>query len=367
MFDIYMFLKVSTRLFLVFGLNLFILSCQCQKSSGVNTSTQLSTDDEKNVNLFIWSEFTSPDVLRDFKNQTGITVNESNFSADEELLAKLQAGATGYDIVIPSDFMTTIMIKLNLLQKLDKSLIPNAQDILPELINLDFDPGNIYSLPYSWAVTGFAYSNEVFKTPVTGWKDLFSRPEAKNKVSLLDDTRDTIGVALILNKQSIDTVNPQHLAKAKSDLIALKSTVKSFNSTPMQSLLSGEVVAAQIYSNEGFLAREKSGQKFEFVFPSEGAILGIDNFAIPATARNPKGAHKLINFLLGKAAHVQFVNRMFAGPVLSGIGDLLSPQLKANSVLTDFKGLSKKALMKHDLGEGAKLYDRVWTEVKASR
>lgn len=357
-----MFQKISTRLFLMLGLILFFNSCRCQPEGQKPTS-----DSQSQVNLFIWSDFTSPEVLVEFKKQTGITVNESNFSSDEELLAKLQAGASGYDVIIPSDYMTAVMIKLNLLQKIDANLIPNSKDILPELLNLEFDPGNIYTLPYSWAITGLAYSSEVFKTPITGWKDLFSRPEAKDRVSLLDDIRETLGMVLIKNGQSIDSVDPAVIEQAKHELISLKSMVKTYNSTPLQSLLSGEVAAAQIYSNDAFLARQKSGNKIDFIFPSEGALIGIDNFAIPVSARNKDGAIRLINFLLSKTAHVQFVNRMYAGPVLSGIDDVLSPEMKANPILTDFKSLYKKSVMKHDLGEGIKLYDHAWTEVKASR
>ena len=145
----------------------------------------------------------------------------------------------------------------------------------------------------------------------------------------------------------------------------MKPLIKSFTSTPMPAILSGDVVVAHMYGNEALMAKEKSAGEIDFLFPEEGGIIAIDNFAIPATAKNINEAHLLINFLLEKNIHAQFVDRLYTGPVRTDIDELLSERMRAHPLYSSFESLMKRAEMLEDLGEAQELYDRLWTDIKA--
>lgn len=340
---------------------MFVSGCRCGSNRQEAAKLQAKT-----VNLYIWSDYTSSEVLRRFESSTGMKVQESNFSSNEELLAKLQAGATGYDVIIPSDYMVIAMASLGLLSELDLSKIPNAQRIDARLLKQSYDPENKVSLPYSWGVSGIAF-HEGKTGPISSWEDLIKNNTLRERWSFLDDSREVIAAGLKMHGHSINSVDPKELEQAKQRIIELKRSVKAFTSTPMSALLSGELLAAHMYSNEAFMAHERSEGKIQFAFPKEGGVRNIDNFAIPKTARNVEGAHQLINFLLHPENHADFVNRLHAGPVLTDMHTYLSKSMLTNPLISNSDAILSKSEMLRDLGDHMVVFDRIWTEIKAAR
>lgn len=321
---------------------------------------------EQTVNLYIWANYTSKELLDEFTKKTGIKVQESNFGSNEELLAKLQAGGTGFDVAVPSDYMVAVMNKLQLLETLDKAKIPNAQNLDPQFLGKDFDAGNAVSLPYAWSITGIAVNRDAYKEPVTSWADLFQNDKAKGKISLLDDVRECLGAALKLQGASLNSTDPAALSKAKELLIAAKKNVKAFNSSPIDQIKSGDVALAHMYSQEANLAARDSGGKVAFVVPKEGATMAIDNMVILKSAPHKEQAYKLMNFLLEAKVNADFVQRTLAGPVLTATKAALPPALQASPVLYPQPDIVAKFEMMKDLGDTTTLYDRIWSEVKVS-
>jgi len=309
----------------------------------------------KVLNLYIWAEYTSPELLAQFTEKTGIRVVESNYASNEELLAKLQAGASGYDLAVPSDYMVAVMAKLGLVRELDKAKIPNAANVDPSFLAKSFDAANKYSLPYAFSITGLAVNKELYKDEVTSWSDLLANEKLKGKVSVLDDVREAMAAALKLNGASLNSVNETDLAKAKATLIAAKAGIKAFNSTPADLLTSGEVAVAQMYAQEAQLARKETGKDIGFVIPKEGATLAIDNMVVLKDAKNADEAHAFINFMLDAAVHAAYVERTMAGPIVKGVPGFAPPA----DVLS-------RCEMMEDLGDKATEYDRIWAEIKAA-
>jgi len=124
------------------------------------------------LNLYAWSEYIPQALLDGFTEETGVKVNYDTYSSNEELLAKLQAGASGYDVIIPSDYTVTIMAKQDLLEELDLTKIPNYANISDEFKNRDFDPGNKHSIPYQWGTVGLAIDRDKVTQPISKWADL---------------------------------------------------------------------------------------------------------------------------------------------------------------------------------------------------
>ncbi len=353
-----------TLSFLCFGL----LACtKPTNQTETPTAETQATSGSKTVNLAIWGAYITPEILAEFEKETGLKVTESNYTSNEELLAKLQAGASGYDVAVPSDYMVKVMAELKLLQTLDVAKIANAQKIDPAMRGRAFDPDNSYSLPLSWGTTGIAYNTKSIKTPIKGWKDLFENKALTGKFTFLDDVRETLGAALKREALSLNSTNSADLAKAKTTLIGAKKRLKSFNSEVLDGLVAGEMAVAHAFSCDALQAQMKTQGAIQYILPEEGFTLWIDNLVIPQGAQNVEGAHKLINFLLSAKVGADRAQRLFSAPTNIESIALLPKEIRDNKALFPEPETLKRAEMMQDLGDAITEWDRIWTEVKAAK
>ena len=343
--------------------------CACtwfKKKDQATASATARPGTPRVINLYIWAQYTSPEMLADFTRRTGIEVRESNYSSNEELLAKLQAGAGGFDVVVPSDYMVTAMIKLGLIREIDKSKIANVGNVDRKFLGKPYDPDNKWSLPYAWAITGIAVNTDAYPVPVTSWRDLLQNDRVKGRVSLLDDVREGMAAALQLNGLSLNSTNKDDLNRAKSVLSAAKPNIKAFNSTPLNLLSGGEVVMAHMYSGEALVAARDSGKAIKFVVPKEGGTLSIDNMVIPKDAAHVDEAYELLNYFYEATTQADFVKRMLSGPVVTGTRAILPASLRDNPIIYPSDEVLTHCEMMRDLGEATTEYDRIWAEIKAN-
>lgn len=354
----------NMKLFFLLAMASLTISLGCTKKSVDSTVVMIPSAGE--LNLAIWSNYLSPEMAKKFTEQTGIKLNISNYASNEDLMAKIQTGAAGIDVAVPSDYLVTILAKEGKLQELQRTLIPNFTNLSAELLGQDSDPENRFSLPYSWTTTGIAINRELYKGKIESWKDVLENDQLKGKISLLDDIREVAGLALKKQGISLNTTDEKEIKKAKDYLMKIKKNIKLFQSDSIDLLTNKEVVVAQAYSSDALNAWNKSGGKIEYVLPKEGSTRAIDNLVILKGSKNIEGAHKLINFLLSQEANVNFVSTMFGGPVLSGTRELLEPKLKNNEALFPSKESMKNLEAVHDLGDKTALYDDLWTAVKTA-
>lgn len=319
---------------------------------------------EREVNLAIWANYLSPETQERFTKETGIKLRVSNYSSNEELLAKIQSGASGFDVAVPSDYAVEQMVKLGALQALDMSKIPNRTGLDAAFLKQEYDPENKFSLPYAWTTAGIAVNRDLFKGSLKGWKDLFGNKDLAGKISLLDDVREVTAAALKMHGFSVNTTNPAELDKAKATLKEVRARVKMFRSDAIDPLVNKEIAVAQTYSGDALQAARKSGGKVEYLLPEEGGTRAIDNVVILKSAKNVDEAHQLINFLISKETNVAFVQAVFGGPVVVATKAALPPELQANPALFPPPAVMSKLERIKDVGEATKLYDRLWTEVK---
>jgi spermidine/putrescine transport system substrate-binding protein len=353
-----MFIK-SVFVFLLLTISLLI-SCTSKNNQATSDSNE-----KKTVSLFIWSNYVSEETLKEFENKYNIKVIVSNYSSNEELLSKLQAGATGYDVIVPSDYMVAIMAKLKLLVPLKKDLLENMKGIDSKFLKLAFDTNNEFSLPYGWTTTGIAVNTKYFKAELKSWKTFFENKQIQGKVNLLDDNREVFAAALKANSFSINSQNNEEIHKAKDYLKANKNQIKSFNSEPIEMLMSGEVWASQMYSSDALQAESKTKGLIKYIIPEEGCTMSVDNLAIPVGAKNIEAANLLINFLLSQDSNLAFVKKIYSGPVLLSTKSLLPSELRNNSSLFPVQSIMAKFEMLIDLGEFTRSYDQLWTELKS--
>jgi len=321
----------------------------------------------RELHFVIWANYIDPEVYRLFEREFGVKVIEENIDSNETLRTKLQAGVTGYDIIVPSDYTVEILIRQGLLAELDLSKIPNFGNISPRFRNLYYDPQNRYSIPYLWGTTGIGYDERYLESPPTSWAELFepARLERyKNRVSMLDDPRETIGAALTYLGYSVNSTDPRALEAAKELLLAQKPYLARYDSETYDDfLLTGDLVIAHGWSGEFARARTENPH-IRYVIPQEGGVVWTDNLAIPKGAKNRDLAHLFIDFLLRPEISARIVNFLRYPSANEAARRSISPEILTDPAIYPPEEILEKLEWIKDVGEAIALYERVWDEVK---
>ena len=316
------------------------------------------------LSVFNWTEYLPQEILNAFTKEFGVRVNYDTYSSNEEMLAKLSAGAAGYDIIVPSDYMVSILRKQNLLAPLNKQALTNWRNLDPQWLNLDFDPGNTYTVPYMWGTVGLAVNTSYVKEKITGWHDLWN-PKYKGRVVLPDDPREVVGLGLQVLGKSRNSTNTNDLEAAKQKLQSLMPAVKAFDSdSPKSLLLSGEVYIGMVWSGEAVLASMEN-PRITYILPQEGGGIWMDVLAIPRAARNKDTAHQFIDFLLRPQISAQLSKAYPYGNPNKASHAFTDPKILNNPAAYPPAAALKKTEWLTDVGQATLVYDRIWTELKA--
>jgi len=319
---------------------------------------------DRTLNLYIWSNYIAPETLAKFEKRHGVKVNVDLYDSNEALLAKLQAGNAGYDVVCPSDYSVEVLLAQGLLRTLDRSAVPHLANVDPAFLDRPYDPGNAHSVPYFWGTSGIAYSRRRVKEPPASWGALWD-PRYRGRILMLDDAREVLGAALKWRGHSQNTKDPLVLAAARDDLLRQKPLVRAYNSTNFEDvLLSGDVWLAQAWN--GQIARAMAQDPdIAYVLPREGSTLFIDNLAIPRDAPHPALAHSFIDFTLEAEVAAEICRTMRYSTPNRAAWPLLPSEVRANPAIFPPPEAVQRLELIRDLGEATVLYDRLWTEAKS--
>ena len=319
--------------------------------------------EKKQLNVFTWSGYISDEIRTEFEKEFGVNVVIDIYGSNEDLHAKLSVGATGYDIIMPSDYMVSKMMNENLLAELNHDNIPNFKNISPLFINKYFDPENRYSVPYTFGTAGIAYDSSVVSPVPDSWTVLWDEKN-KNKFSMLDDPRETLGVALKILGYSLNTTDPEQLRQSKEKLIAQKPLVKQYKSEAEELLIAGDVVMAHCWSGDAFRAAEKR-PSIHYVIPKEGSSQFIDTVCIPKSAPHKDLAEKFINYLLRPEVNAKIsAFTMYATCVPAAKEHLPEDLLKHKYIYPSKEVLESLEWIKYQ-GKFTQQYSRAWDEIKA--
>ena len=324
-----------------------------------------SRERRQTLNLFIWSAYLAPDTLKVFEQRFNARVVFDLYDSIEALLAKLQAGNTGYDVVVPSDYAVHIAINRGLLSPIDKDKLPNFEKSLdPQFLNKSFDPRNRYSVPYIWGTTGIGYRKDFIKEPVESWKILWDE-KYKNKIVMLDDMRENFGVALKMAGFSLNSREISEIQEAKRLLELQKPLVRAYNSSNFQEILASGDAWLILGWNGQILKVARDNPNIGYSIPQEGTTLFIDNFCIPADAPHRELAHQFINYMLEPDTAAAIVNYTgYAVANRAAVPSIAKWLINNRILFPDTKDLEKCETIE-DLGEVLLLYDRYWTEIKS--
>jgi spermidine/putrescine transport system permease protein len=331
---------------------------------GISAFAERSNKPKQVLNVFNWSEYLPQSVIDKFEETYNIKVNYSTFSSNEEMLAKLMAGGGNYDITVASDFMVEILKKQGLIQPLNKDNLPNLSNIGPQFLNLPFDEGNKYSVPYMWLAGIIAYdSSKIPEGTIKGYKDLW-KPELKGSLTLLDDERVIIGITLKKLGYSLNETSPEALQKAKEELKKLQANVKSYDSdSPKTSLINGESKAIFAWGAEGSLAKREN-PNVKYVIPEEGLFLQQDNFVIPKGAKNIQAAELFINFIMSPEISAEISHYFPYGNPNTAAYQYIDQEIMDDAAVYPPDADVENGEYLKDIGDSVVQLDKIWSEVK---
>lgn len=305
---------VAVILFL-FGANSYM-----NHSSGAASSDTLT--------IYNWGDYIDPDLLNEFAEESGYQIVYETFDSNEAMYTKVQQGGTQYDIAIPSEYMIERLIEEDLLHALDYSKIEGLEHIVPEFLDLPFDPGNQYSIPYFWGTMGIIYNSKMMEEDtITSWNDLWL-PEYENSIMLIDGAREIVGLTLQNLGYSLNSKNMDELAEAERKLNDLAPNVKAVVADEIKMyMVQEEAPIAVTFSGEAADMMWEN-EDLRYVLPEEGSNLWFDNMVIPKTARNIEGAHAFISFMLrpeNAALNAEYIG--YSSPNQTAVDNLIDEEI----------------------------------------
>ena len=324
----------------------------------------------KELNLFVWTEYIPTEWKECYELIYDVKINHDEYSSNEEMYAKLSAGGTTFDLVLPTDYIISLMISQGMLQKWDKSKLGIMDNIDSGFKDLPFDPGNEYTIPYMSGTDAIVYNADRVPNPPESWEDLWNS-EYAGRLVLLDDPRVVIGFTLMTLGYDLNTKDPQQLEEAKTKLLELIPNVKLFDSdSPKTALIAGDVDLGNVWNGEAFTAQLED-PAFQYVFPTEGTILWQDNWAIPTGAPHLDAAYAWVNYIeQGDLFWLMLRDFPYTVPNKAALDYAKEHQTELydayiNSPITNTPPdvLANGSFME-DVGEATPLYDQIWTEVK---
>ena len=316
------------------------------------------------LNLFCWSEYVPQEVIDGFTKETGIKVNVENYASNEEMLSKLLAGGSKYDLIQPSEYTIESLIKVDKLEPLTLENIPNIKNLDPKFTKMAHDPEGKYCVTWMAGTVGIVVNTTKVKTPITGYKEVFDGTH-KRRIVVLNDSREIVSWALATLGISANDMTPENLEKAKPILAGWLPQVKVYDSdSPKTALLNGDVDLGIVWSGEAAILWKKN-KKFTYVLPAEGAHQFIDSLAIPKGAPNKENAEKFINYILKPEVSVLISDAFpYTNPNAAAV-KLLKPAQRENPA-SDPPGEPKLETFK-DIGKAAKDIDKLVTDIKGKK
>jgi spermidine/putrescine transport system substrate-binding protein len=321
--------------------------------------------------LYNWTDYMNPEVLELFEAETGIRVIEDYFSSNEEMIAKLEGGVTGYTLVIPSDYAVGIMMREGMLAELDHANIPNIPNLTDRFEYNEIDPGNRYCIPYQWGTTGFAVRTDLVDPVPTSWAAIFENEPGMptyGRVTMLDDTRESFAAALLYLGYDINTTDDTQLQEARAALIRAKAGLSGYDSDTFEDLLmSGENLIAHAWNGEIMKATEEV-EAIEYIIPDEGGVIYMEEICIPITATPEQklAGEMFINFILRGDVSAMLSEYIYYGSPNEAALEYLSDEYLENPLINPPMEVLERLYFMQPLGEYDLVYQRLWDEVKTA-
>ena len=317
------------------------------------------------LHVFIWSDYIKPELVKEFEEKYNCTVSIDTYDSNESMYAKIKLGASGYDILVPSNYYLTIMMQQNMLQPLDHSRLHNL-DLLDPLYLAKIGEDSLkVGVPYMVSTTGLAFRHDKVPNFEPTW-GVFERKDLRGRMTLLNEVREALGAALLYKGYDVNTTNPAEIDEAADVVIGWKQNLAKFESEQYKNgLASAEYLVSQAYN--GDVAQiELETPEIDFAYPKEGALLSADYLVIPKDAKQVALAYAFINFLLEPrvaAENIQFTRYLAPN---TGAYALLPQEIRNNKILfPPLEKLKNMQLIRY-VGKDNRLFAKAWDKIKTA-
>ncbi|MTI15734.1 polyamine ABC transporter substrate-binding protein [Rhodobacteraceae bacterium RKSG542] len=340
---------------------------------------------DRQVNVYNWSDYITPEVLKDFEKETGIKVNYDVYDSNEVLETKLLTGGTGYDVVVPSATFLDRQIQAGVYQKLDKDKLPNLKHLREDIRQKTevFDPENAYSINYMWGTSGLGVNEEKVKAllpdaPMDSWDILFN-PELLKQVSscgvyVMDEPDEMIPAALNYLGLDPDSNKPADIKKAGELLKSIRPYVQKFhNSEFINALANGDICMAYGWSGDVMMAGDRAseadnGVEITYILPKEGAQMWFDQMAIPADAPHADEAHEFLNFMMRPEVVAKLTDYLYYANGNKDATPLVDKEISSNTnIYPDDEVMTKLYTITAKPIKTQRQMNRLWTNVKTGQ
>ncbi|WP_263588445.1 ABC transporter substrate-binding protein [Sphingopyxis sp. GC21] len=334
----------------------------CSKGS----DKKLANGEEAKLNFYNWDTYIGETTLDDFKASTGVDVTMDLFDSNDTLFAKFKAGNPGYDVIVPSNDFVERMARADMLMPLDHAQIPNMKNIDPSFLNVDYDPGRKFSMPYTWLVLGIGYRKSKVKTAPDSWKVLFDSDEYKGRMAWLSEAGDMFRLYGKYLGESVNSLTPEDIQTISAMMIKQKPYVKKFHEDDGQDLLlKGDVDVVLEYNGDIAQAMTEDPD-LDFVVPKEGSQLNSDTLCIPKGAPHPKNAHAFINYMLDAEVDKKITETILYPTPNAAAKALMPDSYKDNPVIFPPADVLAKCEYAKFNEKLQPLYEEAFTKVRAS-
>jgi spermidine/putrescine transport system substrate-binding protein len=332
------------------------------------TSAAAAGGEGSGLNFYNWDTYIGETTLADFKTASGIEVNMSLFSNNDELFAKMKTGNSGFDLIVPSNEYVTRLSLAGLLLPLDHSKLPNLKNIDPAFMNPAYDPGRKWSVPYTWLVVGLGYRKSAMKGIIPdSWKYVFDSDVFKGKIALVSEAADLVELGAKYLGHSVNDVSIDTLAQVERMLIKQKPNIHAFHSDDGQDMLLSKEVDLVIEYNGDIAQVMREDDDLDFIIPKEGSLLNSDTWCIPKDAPRPDNAHKFMNYMMDAKAGAEIYKTILYPTPNAAAKALMPDSYKNNPVIfPSAESLSKCEYADFEGIEKARLYEEAITRVKAA-
>ena len=321
-------------------------------------------DQRPGLNLFNWSSYVGPETIARFEAESGARVRYSVYESNEEMLARVLSGNSGWDIVFPTHYFLTPMREEGLLAPLDHNLLPGLRNIDAAFRGRPWDPDLRYSVPYMWNATGIIH-NAKQTGEITAWKDLWS-PKLAGRMTMLDDPVEVFSAALFKLGYSISSRDAAELGKAQAEAAAQKKLLRAYlNAEVRDQLVAGDVLAAQLWSTTAQQAID-AAPHLRFVYPSEGFPLYLDSAVILRESPRKELAHKFLDYVLRPEVAADIASSARTGTANAAARAILPKEARENATLYPPPEVTARGQWFETLPPATqRLRDRMWTEIKS--
>ena len=332
---------------------------------GLSGLAGCTRDRRPRLNVYNWSDYVAPDTIPNFEREFGVQVRYATYESNEEMMAKVLTGNSGWDVVFPTYTRIQPMREYNLLASLQHEWLPNLGNLAANFHAPNWDPQLHWNVPYMWFATGIVYNRNI-GGPLTQWADLWN-PRLKARLTMLDDAEDMLGACLKKLGLSFNATDPRDLRRAEHEAIAQKPLVRAYlNAEVRDQLVSGDVLAAQLWSTTAQQAID-AAPSLAFAYPEEGFPFYCDCAVILRESRRQRLAHEFLNYLLRpqvSAAIAQTTRTATA----NGAARALLPEATRNNptLYPPAEIFSRGEWPRANPPAVQRLRDRIWTEIKAA-